>query len=161
MSKRPKFETPPVYLRSPKELEYLKDKLSNIPLDAENPLEVLIREQPKKRTRDLNAAYWAGTLSDIEKQARFPGPGGLQLPKKIWHNHFKDLYLPDEIATDFDPSHVLDGYCKWERDPWSDTMILVGSTTDLTQKGMRFFVLQVESEMSGKPHEVRFMERAR
>jgi hypothetical protein len=86
---------------------------------------------------------WAGPLKDIERDAWFRGR---QYRAEIWHEHFKEVFLPDETDPDFDPSHVVDGYRKWDMNPWNGNRQLVGSTTQLTDKGMRIYLLQIEAE---------------
>ncbi|GEM_PF-731466 len=115
----------------------------NLPVDYEHPIEVLVREQPKKRKLTLNQAMWAGPLADIERDGWFRER---QFSAEVWHEHFKELFLPDDTSPDFDPSHAVDGYRKWDVNPWKDTRVLVGSTTQLTDKGMRHYLLQIEAE---------------
>jgi len=143
--KREKVNIPPVYLRSRVQVDHLLKLIPNLPLDSEKPVEVVIREQAKKRKLSLNAAMWAGPLRDIEENAWV---GGRQYSAEVWHEHFKECYLPDENAPDFNPEHVVDpeAYRKWDIDPWKDMRVLVGSTTQLTDKGMRLYLLQMEAE---------------
>lgn len=142
---RPAVETRSILLRGRAQVEFAHGLLANLPLDDEHPVELLIREQVKKRKLSLNDAMWAGPLRDIERQAWIKGR---QYKADIWHRHFKDLFLPDENAPDFDPSHVVEGYKKWEIDPWSGDRMLVGSTTQLTDKGIKIYILQIEAEAS-------------
>lgn len=141
--KRQKVDLPPILLRSEVQLAYAIARLKNLPLDDEHPIEIITREQVKKRKPTLNALMWAGPLADIEREAWFQGR---QYRAEVWHEHFKEAYLPDELAPDFDPSHVLDGYRKWDVNPWTGARVLVGSTTQLTDKGMRHYLLQLEAE---------------
>ena len=101
------------------------------------------KPKAKKRKLSLNAAMWAGPLRDIERDAWFRGR---QYRAEIWHEHFKEAFLPDESDFDFDPSHVLDGYRKWDVSPWNGSRVLVGSTTQLTDAGMRIYLLKIEAE---------------
>lgn len=117
--------------------------IDNLPIDPEHPVEILVREEVKKRKLTLNALMWAGPLADIERDGWVQGR---QFRAEVWHEHFKELFLPDEMAPDFDPTHVLDGYRKWDIDPWKGTRVLVGSTTQLTDKGMREYLLKMEAE---------------
>ena len=141
--RRQKVETRSILLRSQVQVEYLIAQARNLPLDPETPVEILIREQIKKRKLTINAAMWAGPLREIEAQAWFRGR---QYSAEVWHEHFKEVFLPDPDATDFDASHVLDGYRKWDINPWTGNRQLVGSTTQLTDKGMRVYLLQLEAE---------------
>mgnify|MGYP001573911610 CR=1 FL=1 len=139
---RARVETRQILLRAPQQVELAIRLIQNLPLDYEEPIEIIIREQKKKRSLDLNAAYWAGPLADLERDGWVHG---IQLSAEQWHFRAKQLFLPDENAPDFDSSEVLKGYQKWIFDPWQDSRILIGSTTKLSQKGMRKFVLQVEA----------------
>lgn len=140
---RPKVDLPPILLRTAVQRALAHARLENLPLDPDNPVEIIMREQAKKRKPTLNALMWAGPLADIERDGWFQGR---QYRAKIWHEHFKEAHLPDELAPDFDPSHVLEGYQKWSIDPWKGTRHLVGSTTQLTDKGMREYLLKMEAE---------------
>lgn len=111
--------------------------LQNIPLDPERPIELVLREERKDRGLDQNAAMWAGPLRDIEQQAWV---GGRQYSAETWHEFFKREYLPE----DADPELVKDGYRKWDIDP-SGNRVLVGSTTQLTRKGMGVYLKQIEA----------------
>lgn len=148
--RREKIKDRSVFLRTPAQMDFLLTLLAKLPYDDENPVEVLMREQVKKRQDRLNQAMWAGPLRDIEAQARFPHPNGKLYPAAMWHEHLKELFLPDENLPDFDPSHVLDDYRKWDIDPFNGQRRLHGSTTHLTDRGMRFYLLQVEAHMASE-----------
>ena len=141
--KREKVRIPPIYLRSRVQVDYLLRLLPNLPLDPERPVEVLIQEHKAKRKPSLNALMWAGPLRDIAEQAWICGR---QYSAEVWHEHFKEAYLPDPDAPGFDPEHVVEGYRTWDIDPWKGNRVLVGSTTQLTDKGMRVYLEQVEAE---------------
>ncbi|MEN6533982.1 MAG: recombination protein NinB [Bryobacteraceae bacterium] len=153
--KRPKVETRQILLRAPQQAEHAKSLISNLPVDPEHPIEILIREQVKKRKLSTNAAMWAGPLRDIERDGWYQGS---QYAAEVWHEHFKELFLPDENDPDFDPSHVVEGYRKWGYNPWKDTRALVGSTTQLTDSGMRLYLLKMEAEAATE-HGVTFGAR--
>lgn len=140
---RKKVELPPILLRTETQRHLAQQRLANLPLDPENPVEIVMREQVKKRKLSLNAAMWAGPLRDIERDGWFRGR---QYSAEVWHCHFKEAYLPDENDPDFDPSHVVEGYHKWDTSPWTGDRVLVGSTTQLTDAGMHVYLLQMEAE---------------
>lgn len=152
---RQEIEDHPILLRSAVQRAHAHACIDELPLDQDNPVEILIREQVKKRKLSLNAAMWAGPLRDIELTGWFQGR---QYRAEIWHEHFKEAFLPDENDPDFDPLHVVEGYVKWAIDPWKDTRALVGSTTQLTAKGMRVYILKMEAEAS-QEYGVTFTER--
>lgn len=146
-AKRAKIETRSVFLRSQAQVDFLLILIAKLPLDDENPVEVVMREQLKKRQDRLNQAMWAGPLRDIEAQAEFQGR---KFSAEVWHEHLKELFLPDENLPDFDPTHVLDDYRKWDIDPFNGQRRLHGSTTHLTDRGMRAYLLQVEAHMASE-----------
>lgn len=111
--------------------------LANLPLDADEPLEVVVRERVKPRKMSQNALMWVGPLADIAEQAWVHGK---RFTAEAWHEHFKREFLPEE----FDPELCLDGYVKWQITPRGDRA-LVGSTTMLTVKGMAQYLQQVEA----------------
>lgn len=111
--------------------------LSNLPLDADEPLEVVIRERQKPRKLSQNALMWTGPLRDIAEQAWV---NGRQFSAEAWHEQFKRDFLPEE----YDPELCREGYQKWHVTPRGDR-VLVGSTTDLTVKGMAQYLTQIEA----------------
>jgi hypothetical protein len=107
----------------------------SVPLDPLRPLQVVIREEPKKRKLDQNSAYWAGPLRDIAHQAFI---AGRQYSPDVLHHYFKQQFLPEQ----HDPALTLEGYEKWSFDP-AGNLVLVGSTTQLTPRGFSEFLEQV------------------
>lgn len=107
----------------------------NLPIDPDHPLEVVVREEVKPRKPDQNALMWVGPLKDIEQQAWVEGR---QFSDVVWHEHFKEMYLPEE----FDPELTKEGYRKWDYTP-AGKRVLVGSTTDLTVKGFALYLEQI------------------
>lgn len=135
---RQKFQTRTIYLRSVVQVESLITLIPNLPLDEENPLEVVIRERVKSRGMDQNALMWAGPLADIAEQAWV---GGRQFSSEVWHEHFKRKYLPEE----YDEELTNEGYMKWDYTPAGER-VLIGSTTQLTKRGFSQYLQQVEAE---------------
>ena len=154
-SRRPKVETKPFNLVSRAVAENAVAFIRNLPIDPVHPVEVVCREKVKKRKQSMNSAMWAGPLRVIERGGWYQG---CQYRAEVWHEHFKELFLPDENAPDFDPSHVVEGYRKWDYDPWKGTRILVGSTTQLTDPGMHVYLLRMEAEAATE-HGVTFGAR--
>lgn len=111
--------------------------VSGLPLDADEPLEVLVRERRRPRKMSQNALMWVGPLADIAEQAWV---NGRRFSAEAWHEHFKREFLPDA----FDSELCLDGYAKWQVTPRGDR-VLAGSTTQLTVKGMAQYLAQVEA----------------
>ena len=138
-AKRPPFQSRTFRLVGIEQRDRLLALVGNLPLDALKPLEVVIREDKKARKPDQNALYWSGPLRDIAEQAWVHGR---QFSAEVWHEHFKREFLPDENRPDFDDTHVKDGYRKWALTP-GDFAVLIGSTTQLTVKGMSAYLEQV------------------
>lgn len=111
--------------------------LRNAPLDSDNPIECLIREEVKARKPDQNALMWAGPLRDIEEQGYV---NGRTYSADVWHEYFKREFLPEE----FDPIQCKDGYRKWDYMPGGER-VLVGSTTQLTVRGFALYLQQLEA----------------
>lgn len=135
---RQRLLNPQTYLlRSASQLAAVQTKLDNLPLDDENPLEVVIREQVKPRKLSQNALMWVGPLADISEQAWV---NGRRFTAEVWNDHFKREFLPEE----YDPELCVEGYRKWDYTPRGER-VLVGSTKDLTVKGMAQYLTQVEA----------------
>jgi hypothetical protein len=148
-SKRPPVPTTSILLRGPAQDAYLSRLIPNLPHDPDRPIEILIREQVKKRKLSLNDAYWAGPIADIARQAWH---NGRQYSAEEWHEGFKALFLPDPDDPEFDPRHVAnpETWVKWSINPVTDSRVCIGSTTRLTDAGMRIYILQIEAFAAGK-----------
>jgi hypothetical protein len=106
--------------------------IQNAPIDIERPLEVVIREEQKGRSLSANALMWAGPLNDIATQAWVHGK---QYSALIWHEYFKEKFLPDFP----DPKQVKEGYMKYEETP-DGRRVLTGSTNKLTKYGFSLYI---------------------
>jgi hypothetical protein len=109
--------------------------IQNAPIDIEWPLEVIIREEQKSRSLSANALMWAGPLNDIATQAWV---NGKQYSALIWHEYFKEKFLPDFP----DPKQVKEGYMKYEETP-DGRQVLTGSTNKLTKYGFSLYIEQI------------------
>jgi len=109
--------------------------IQNAPIDSEYPLEVIIRKEQKGRSLNANALMWAGPLNDIAQQAWVHGR---QYSALIWHEYFKEKFLPDFP----DPKLVKEGYRKYEETP-DGKRVLVGSTSKLTKLGFSNYMEQI------------------
>ena len=136
---RPPFQQRTFRLADREVVRRMVALIENIPVDAVRPLEVVIREEKRKRSLDQNALYWAGPLRDIAEQAWVQGR---QYSADVWHEHFKREFLPDPDRADCDQSHVKDGFRKWCTTP-GGLSVLLGSTTGLTVRGMASYLEQV------------------
>ena len=106
--------------------------IQNAPIDLERPIEVIIREEQKGRSLSANALMWAGPLNDIANQAWVHGR---QYSALIWHEYFKEKFLPDFP----DPKQVKEGYRKYEETP-DGRRVLIGSTNKLTKYGFNLYI---------------------
>jgi hypothetical protein len=106
--------------------------IQNAPIDIERPLEDIIREEQKVRSLSANALMWAGPLNDIATQAWVHGR---QYSALIWHEYFKEKFLPDFP----DPKQVKEGYMKYEETP-DGRRVLTGSTNKLTKYGFSLYI---------------------
>ena len=149
---RPKFTTRTIYLVGQQQLQTALNLLPNLPIDAQSPLEIVIREKTKTRAKIQSDLMWSGPLKDIEEQAWV---NKRQYSAEVWHEHLKQKYLPEQAEEGI----TKDGYIKWDIDPAGDR-ILVGSTTQLTVKGFSIYLEQVYAfgaelgvEFSANPNE--------
>lgn len=141
---REKFQTRTIRLVGESQINTALALIPNLPLDSKKPLELVIREEVKARKLDQNALMWAGPLKDIEEQAYVDGR---RFSDVVWHEHFKEQYLPNEADSDFDPELVKDAatYKKYDITP-SGKRVLVGSTTELSIKGFALYLEQVYAD---------------
>lgn len=135
--KRQKFETRKILLRGEMQRDAAIALIRNLPADADKPLEIVVREEVKARRPDANALMWAGPLKDIAEQAYVDGR---TFSAEVWHEHFKEQFLPDE----FDAELCKEGYRKYDITP-AGKRVLIGSTTELTVKGFSEYLEQVFS----------------
>lgn len=119
---RNKFGTRQILLRSKQQAETAIQLISNLPLDQDQPLEILIREQVKQRGIDQNGLYFR-RVRDIAEQGWFEGR---QYSTDVWHQYLAKYEMPEEIVT-------KDGEVrsKWESLP--DGTQAVISTTRLSK----------------------------
>jgi hypothetical protein len=134
---RQDYPTRKILLRAVAQQDAAVAAIRNAPLDAEHPVEVVIREEVKARKPDQNSLMWVGPLADIAEQGYI---NGRTFAADVWHEHFKREYLPE----DFDPTLCKEGYRKWDYTPKGDR-VLVGSTTQLTVRGFALYLKQVEA----------------
>lgn len=136
-STRPPLATRPFRLVNETIREHIINMLRNLPIDELRPIEVVFREEQKKRRPDQNAALWAGPLRDISEQAWLDGK---QFSADVWSTYFKVQLLPEE----YDPELTMENYQKWSMDPAGDR-VLTGSTTQLTVKGHAEYRMAIEA----------------
>lgn len=132
---RPPFTERKFYLVGEVQRQSVVSFIDGLPVDEKRPLEIVVREKPKKRTPDQQALLFAGPMRDIAEQAVFEGK---RYSVEVLHHLCKREFLPEE----FDPEQCLEGYVKWDIDPTGDR-VLVGSTKQLTSYGYSLYLEQV------------------
>ena len=145
-SDRQPFVTKKFLLVGPEQVDRVKQALAHAPIDKLRPLEVVIREEVKARKPDQNALMWAGPMRDLAEQLWIEGR---QYSAEVLHEFFKREFLPEE----FDPDLAKEGYRKWDFTPTGDR-VLVGSTTQLTVKGMVQYIEQLHA--FGAQYDIKF-----
>ena len=146
---REKYPTRKIRLVGQAQADLLLRLIPQLPIDSDRPLEIIIREEVKARKMDQQALMWVGPLADIAEQAYV---GGRTYSAEIWHEHFKEQFLPD-LASD---EMTKDSYKKYDYLPTGDR-VLVGSTTQLTVRGFAMYLEQVIADGAGMG--VMFSER--
>lgn len=142
--RRPEFVTRTIYLVGQQQAHIAVALIPNLPIDQENPIEIVIREKQKIRKLSANARMWAGPMKDIAGQAWV---SGRQFSAEVWHELFKKEYLPEDDDPEL-PELAKEGYRKWDFDP-AGNRVLVGSTTGLKTKGFARYLQQVEAFGAG------------
>ena len=104
-------------------------------LPTDGSMEVVIQKHVKKRTGGQNRYQWKSILGDISRQVRINGKG---FTTEVWHEHLKELFLPDEASEDL----TVPTYVKYQEMP-DGKLKMVGSTTKLTTKGMSVYFEQL------------------
>lgn len=133
--KREKFPARTYRLIGESQRRYAIEFLNWIPIDQYPNILITFSEEISSRKKDQNALYWSGPLKDIESQAYV---NGRTYTSKIWHEHMKELFLPDQYSEEYTKKE----YRKYDFTPHGER-ILVGSTTQLTIKGFAMYLEQV------------------
>lgn len=161
MTERQKFTERKIVICGELQRETAVNAIRNMPVYVtSDALEVVIREQVKLRKLTQNDLMWVGPLKCIAEQGWVEGR---KYSADVWHEHFKTEHLPDEDDLEFDPTHVKDGYRKWDVTP-GGKRVLVGSTTQLTVKGFSVYLEKMHADganigvqFSANPNEQRMM----
>ena len=125
----------PITIRvTPDSLKRAEIILSSLPIDG--TIELLIRDFKKPSSHAQRKLMFGYRLQEIADQAWVKG---LQHSKIVWHEYFKEKFLP----SDFTEGETLDGYVKWIELP-NGRLRMVGSTTKLTTRGQVNYMTQVE-----------------
>lgn len=137
INQRQKFVTRKIILSEPERQDRVIALIKSLPIDADKPLEILVREEVISRGLDANALMWVGPLADIAQQGWV---NGRTYSAEVWHHYFKVQFLPEGYDEDL----TKDGYKKWDYTPDGDR-VLVGSTKQLTKKGFSLYLMEIEA----------------
>jgi hypothetical protein len=80
-------------IRSEQQKELLVSKISNLPVDSERPIQIVISEEVKKRSIDANGLMWK-RIGEIAEQGWI---NKRQYHKDCWHKYIKDNEMPEEV----------------------------------------------------------------
>lgn len=125
-------------LRSESQKELFASKVNNLPVDAENPIQITISEQTKARGLDANAYYWL-RLGEIASQA---WSGGRQYDSDVWHEYCKKNVMPDMVET-------KDGEIVSKYLPSPGDIRVIISTTKLSRKQFSEYTEMIEAFGAG------------
>ena len=142
--KREKYPTRKIRLVGELQRNHAIVLLHSLPIDDKNPLEIVIREEEKPRKMSQNDLMWSCQLKCISEQAYVQGRTYSDV---IWHEMFKEKFLPDETLFQTPEQRaemVKDKYRKYDTRP-DGKRVLIGSTTELTVKGFAIYLQQVEA----------------
>lgn len=133
-STREKYQSRKILLSGEKQRETVLALVRNLPIDPIRPLEVVIREEVKKRSLDANAYYWV-RVGEIAEQAFL---NGRRYDSEVWHEYFKRNVLMEQVVT-------KDGQqrSKWTEMP--DGTLTVISTTALEKSCFHDYTTAIEA----------------
>jgi hypothetical protein len=138
--KRPRIEPRTVLLRAPAQLDTLKIWLGNLPLDEDDPVEVVIREhevvireQALSRVNAQNRLYWK-RLGEIAVQAWMHRR---QFSAVAWH-----IYCGRQVMSETITTKTGEVRSKWIETP--DSVPMVISTTELEKTCFGEYITDVE-----------------
>ena len=103
--KRNKIAKIIVLIRSELQKELLSSKISNLPVDEDHPIQVVISEETKKRSIPQNRIMW-GMLGDISKQVEWYG---MMLLDNEWKDIFTASLKKQKVAPGLDGGFVVLG----------------------------------------------------
>lgn len=121
-------------VRTELQRDTLVQKSKNIPIDPDNPIQVVFSEMTKARGVDQNAYYWM-RLVEIANQAWF---SGRQYHSDVLHEYCKRNVMPDmvEIKSGEKVSKFVDS---------PDGHAVIISTTQLSKKQFAEYTEMVEA----------------
>lgn len=125
-------------LRSESQKELFASKVNNLPVDADNPIQIVISEQTKARGLDANGLMWL-RIGEISAQA---WRNNRQFDKDIWHHYLKLNEMQEEVE-------LKDGaICsKWVETPDGSKAVI--STASLSSRCFAEYITIIEAFGSG------------
>lgn len=138
MQKRNPIAKMTFLIRSDQQKELLSNKINNLPIDYDHPVQVVISEQTKARGLDQNGLMWK-RIGEISSQGWI---NKRQYGKECWHKYLKDNEMPEEVE-------LKDGtICsKWVEQ--IDGSMSVISTTRLSARCFSEYITIIEAFGSG------------
>lgn len=138
MQKRNPIAKMTFLIRYERDRELLANKIGNLPVDIERPIQIVISEEVKKRSIDSNALMWK-RIGEISSQGWI---NKRQYSKECWHKYLKDNEMPEEVE-------LKDGtICsKWVEQ--IDGSMETISTTELSARFFSKYITIIEAFGSG------------
>ena len=138
MQKRNPIAKMTFLIRSDQQKELLSNKINNLPIDYDHPVQVVISEQTKARGLDQNGLMWK-RIGEISSQGWI---NKRQYSKECWHKYLKDNEMPEEVE-------LKDGtICsKWVEQ--IDGSMETISTTELSARFFSKYITIIEAFGSG------------
>lgn len=93
MQKRNPIAKMTFLIRSDQQKEVLASKIANLPVDEDQPIQIVISEQTKARGLDQNGLMWK-RIGEIAAQGWI---NKRQYHKECWHKYLKDNEMPEEV----------------------------------------------------------------
>ena len=127
-----------VLIRSELQKELLASKISNLPIDEDHPIQVVISEETKKRGLDQNGLMWK-RITEISEQGWI---NKRQYNKDCWHKYLKDNEMPEEVE-------LKDGTMRSKWIEQIDGSREVISTTELSARFFSSYITIIEAFGAG------------
>jgi len=127
-----------ILIRSEQQKELLASKISNLPVDEDRPIQIVISEQDKVRGLDQNGLMWK-RIGEIASQGWI---NKRQYDKDCWHKYLKDNEMPEEVE-------LKDGtVCsKWVEQIDGSREVI--STTELSARFFSKYIMIIEAFGAG------------
>ena len=121
--RREKYKTRIIRLIGAVQLQAARAILDNLPIDPDHPLEIVVREEVKKRGLDANGYYFM-RIGEIAEQAWVEGK---KFSKDAWHEYAKKNIMSECVVTKDGETRS-----KWEQTPYGSMSVI---STTLLERG--------------------------